>query len=955
MQMTSGRLMKLLLWSVVSLATALTNLLAAGPDGDIDFREDVKPILNQHCVGCHGGVKQASGVSFIYREAVLGNGKSGRRVVVPGDADASELVRRIRSEDPDERMPPPGEHGGDLSEAERGILERWVAQGAPWEGHWAYEPVKQPEPPESDWGASGLDAFVSQRLEEEGLSPSAEASPAEWLRRASFDLTGLPPSKRLLGEFAPAASPEDYERVVDDLLASEDYGERWAALWLDLARYADTQGYEKDLHRDIWLYRDWVIRAFNDDMPFDEFTVKQLAGDLLPSPTMDDFVATAFHRNTQTNTEGGTDDEEFRMAAIMDRVNTTWTVWQATTFGCVQCHSHPYEPIDHEEYYQFTAFFNQSEDADLNNDFPVLKVPKDRGQFERALQLRSEVQGLRGAVNEPGRQLEDQIAWEPADISEVGGVEAASFSVEGGEVRVGGTVPQGATYELELETGPFTALRVELLPESDDPKTMPEHGQVLSYLRAQAGGEDVVFESVYSKHQSGPFAPSESLRKGAAGGGAHPKIWEPHWLVFVGKEPVNSSGGKWRLFLNQDVRSSTTKGSIMRRFRISISNDPRWLELARESAPQKNALRAAEKALEKIPSHQVPVMLERPPVAARETRLFRRGNFLDKDRIVAPGVPDLLAGQSEQDGRVVSDRLAMARWLVSADNPLTARVLANRLWAALFGKGLVETVEDFGSTGLAPSHPALLDWLAWRLQHAHGWRLKPFLKELVLSATYRQTHAVSADKLSKDPRNRWLSRGPRTRLSAEMVRDQALQVSGLLSKKRLGPSVMPPQPDGVWSVVYSSSKWVTPEGGDRYRRGLYTYWRRTSPYPSFLSFDAPSREVCTARRLATNTPLQALVTMNVPVYVEAAQALAARMLEEGGDRLDSQLRWAYQLVNQRQASPMVVEELRELVRDAERAYGEDAALSEALGATPSTAALVLAANTILNLDVSLTK
>ncbi len=927
---------------------------ASAAETTVDFRRDIRPILNKNCAGCHGGVKQASGVSFIYREAVLGRGKSGAFVVVPGQPEASGLIKRITSSDPDERMPPPDDHPEGLSEEAIAKLTAWVEQGAVWEDHWAYEAPRVAELPEvarAGWARFGVDRFIQARLESESLAPGPEASPEQWLRRVHFDLTGVPPTLEQLDEFLSQPSEEAYERVVDGLLESKAYGERWAALWLDLARYADTQGYEKDLHRDIWLYRDWVIRAFNEDMPFDEFTVKQLAGDLLPNASLDDLVATAFHRNTQTNTEGGTDDEEFRMAAVIDRVNTTWTVWQATTFGCVQCHSHPYEPFKQEEFYRFLAFFNNSEDADLDNDFPRLQVPKERSQHARARDLQSKIEALRSGLNAPGKFLEAEVAWQPVSIHGVSGVPEAVFDVdaEGAEVLVGGTVPQGATYVVEATAKPFTAIRIELLPESDDPSQMPEHGQVLSHFRVEAEGEEIELETVYSERLAGPFDPQESLRKGAAGGGAHPKIWEPVWLVAVAGKRENPSGGRLHFHLNQDVRSSTTKGSIIRRFRLATTDDPRWTRLSAERDDQ--PLERLRKELKEIESSRLPVMRERSPEATRETRIFRRGNFMDKDRVVARGFPASL----HQSDETTLDRLSMARWIVAPDNPLTARVLVNRLWASLFGRGLVETLEDFGSTGTRPSHPALLDWLALRLQNEHGWHLKPFLRELTLSATYRQDHAIAPEVLARDPENRLLSRGPRTRLTAEMFRDQALGVAGLLSPKMYGRSVMPPQPDGVWSVVYSNSKWVTPEGEDRYRRGLYTYWRRTSPYPSFLSFDAPSREVCTARRIATNTPLQALVALNDPVYIEAAQSLARRMLQHGGETLSSQLQLGYRLVTQREPGAKILDRLLALVQDAERSYRADPESSKAMAGTPREAALTLAANTILNLDAALTK
>ncbi|HZJ13683.1 MAG TPA: DUF1553 domain-containing protein, partial [Chthoniobacteraceae bacterium] len=450
------------------------------------------------------------------------------------------------------------------------------------------------------------------------------------------------------------------------------------------------------------------------------------------------------------------------------------------------------------------------------------------------------------------------------------------------------------------------------------------------------------------------FDPEESLKPGAAGGGAFPKLFGPRWLVFVPKEPVKvPPGAALRLHLKHEIQDAETKGSILYHFKLATTANPAWTQLV--NAPERAELRKqwseARKKRDAIPGASTLVMEERPDDARRETRLFVRGNFLAKDKVVAAGVPDIFP--QLPPGR--SDRLALARWLVSPENPLTARVFVNRIWAELFGLGIVETLEDFGSTGLAPSHPALLDFLALRFQNEQRWSLKTLLRELVLSATYSQDHRATPELLAKDPRNRLLARGPRTRLSAEMVRDQALAAAGFLSPKIGGPPVMPPQPEGVWQIVYNGSKWETPKGEDRYRRGLYTYWRRTSPYPSFMTFDASSREVCTARRVVTNTPLQALVTLNDPVYFEAAQALARRMKSEGGDSAEARIAWALRTVASIEPNAADVARLVRLHADALAGYQTNEALAAKAGGDAETAALTLAASTILNFDEALTK
>ena len=931
--------------------------------GEVRFAEHIKPIFNSKCIACHGGVKRAGGVSYISEAGATGEAKSGKRPIVPGDLGASELIRRVQTDDPDERMPPPDEHPEGLSTQEVELLKTWIAQGAAWEGHWAYRsPVMPPIPEVTDrrW-QDGLDRFVYARLKEEGLAPSPEAERSQWLRRVTFDLTGLPPTANELREFEMDPDGLAFETVVDRLLGSPAFGERWAAMWLDLARYADSQGYEKDNHRNMWAYRDWVIRALNDDMPFDQFTIAQLAGNLKPEPTLNDIIATGFHRNTQTNTEGGTDDEEFRVAAVIDRVNTTWTVWQGVTFGCVQCHNHPYEPFNNREFYRFVSYFNNTEDCDIHSDFPTVSVPAKLEDYSRARELDHQIQTRRASLNRMGLKLAGDAAWFDLKVEEVAGPESVAFDVTGGEVVVGGTVPHGTTYDVEIAESPgkLTALAVRILPKTTDPAKLPEYGSVLSHFRAEVHDADgstkeVVFTDVISSALFGPHDPEDSLKESAPGGGSFPRLDEPVSLIFVPEELITiAAGDRLHLFLKQDIRNAETKGAVIRRFQIRACDDDRWTRFAalESRVTSRSEIAALRKQREAIPAATTtPVLAERPESASRETRIFRRGNFLDKDELVSAGVPSIL-----RPSEPVDDRLAMAKWLVSAENPLTARVFVNRVWAELYGLGIVETLEDFGSTGMPPTHPELLDFLAVSFQDEHGWRLKRLLRELVLSATYRQDHSASVELAGRDRSNRLLARGPRTRLSAEMIRDQALAISGLLSNKMFGPSVMPPQPDGVWSVVYSGVQWKTAEGDDRHRRGLYTYWRRTSPYPSFMTFDAPSREVCTARRMATNTPLQALVTMNDPVYIEAAQGLGTKLLRDGGDDISARLRFGYRLVTQSEANAATIEILQNLYDAAVSEYRKSPEEATDLGESAEAAALVLVANALLNLDAALTK
>ena len=833
------------LLSVAGLGAALLAVLLIGwgcGDGDaqaeVDFNRDIRPILNERCILCHGGVRRKGGLSLSFRSEAIDTTESGKRAIVPGDPGASEMMRRITLHDPDERMP---QEDDPLSPEDVKKLRRWIAEGALWDDHWAYvEPVAQDLPAVSDpsWPINGIDDFILARLDREGLTPSPRADCPTLLRRVSLDLVGLPPTLAEVETTCSDPAPDAYARFVDRLLASPPYGERWAAMWLDLARYADSQGYEKDSYRSIWRYRDWVIDAFNRDLPFDRFTIEQLAGDLLPHPTEEQRIATAFHRNTMTYAEGGTDDEEHRVAAVIDRVNTTWEVWQGTSFGCVQCHSHPYDPFRQEEYYSFFAFFNHTADWDQDHERPTLSMfPEDQQDAGRALlnEIQEIEQQMIAAVSTPA-MVEARRDWEgrlddPAVVGKVNG-----------------------TWQNEV-------LRIVRTPETERDDAQR------AFIR----------------------------------------------FVFAETNPDLDSLRK-----------------------------------------QRRATREKVRALKPITT---PVMQEAPEGKRRKTYVFERGNFLVRGEEVHPGVPGAMPPMPEDAPK---NRLGMAQWLVSPENPLTARVMVNRFWEQLFGTGIVETLEDFGTQGLPPSHAALLDWLALQFVHEHQWSVKQLLKQIVTSATYRQTSRVTPVLLERDLQNRLLARGPRVRLSAEQLRDQALAVSGLLSTKMHGPSVMPSQPPGIWRSPYSGAQWETSDGEDRHRRGIYTYWRRTSPYPSMVIFDSPSREFCVSRRIRTNTPLQALITLNDPVYVEAARALARRMIEHGGEALDDRLRTGYALALAHDPEPAKLAVLRDFYEQAASYYRENpddgaalAAMDDLVG--EEMAALTAVANVILNLDEFITK
>lgn len=939
----------------------------------VSFNEHIRPIFAKHCVACHGGVKQASGISLIYRDKALAEGDSGMRAIVPGDVEESYLVERIADPDPDYRMPP-AEHGSALSDREISLVKQWVAEGAKWEEHWSFVPPRPQELPttRAKWGNNRIDSFVLARLEAEGLAPSPAAEKSEWLRRVTFDLVGVPPTAQQHDAFLADDSPEAYERVVERLLASPKFGERWAAMWLDLARYSDTMGFEKDPHRDIWPYRDWLIRALNDDMPYNQFLIKQLAGDLLPEATMDDRVAAAFHRNTQTNTEGGTDDEEFRTAAVLDRVNTTWQVFGGLTFGCTQCHSHPYDPIENQEYYQFVAVFNTTRDWDRDEETPRLRVPKNQEDWEQANELDRRISQLKQQLHAAGLPLaEDSNQWKSLSIEHALSTGETKLKVRDDPNRAGneyvtqGTVTAGSVFTIDLVPGDvqrLTAIRIDSLPmDLEEALRNPEAGFAVTRLRAwvvtpgKTPPREVSFYLAMCDEADPILDPAASLKDNNDGWGVYPKLDRPRWAVFVPSQPVElPEDARIRLQLKQNRSATGMIAQVMNRGRFAVSASQAWTNLLAdpEFRQLEDKLAAAERERAAIASVSMPAIEEQAQQSHRHTYLFERGNWLSKGDEVQPGVPAVFPA-IETDEAV--DRLDVARWFASTEHPLTARVLVNRFWEQLFGTGIVETVGDFGTSGILPSHPQLLDDLAARFQHEMSWSTKQLLREIVLSATYRQSSQAGAELAKLDPRNRLLARGPRLRLTAEMVRDQALMLSGKASDKMFGPSVMPPQPDGIWRSVYSGAQWVTAKGEDRYRRAIYTYWKRTSPYPSMMTFDAPSREVCSVRRIATNTPLQPLVTMNDPVFVECAQGFAERMAAEGGSTPREQIAWALEQATGDAPRAAAVTAMTALYDDALQSF--DAANEEmaALGSTPESYALTIVASAVMNLDDVITR
>lgn len=1063
----------------VAVLGMMSVLAGAAPEAPVpDFNRDIRRVLSENCFQCHGPDSAAKkGGRKVLRLDVAESALSQQGehpAIVPGHPERSELIRRIGSQNPDDRMPPP-DSGKTLTPEQMALLSRWIAGGAPYSKHWSYAPPQRPALPvvhQAGWPRNAVDRFILSRLEKEGLPPAPEAEPAALSRRVSLDLTGLPPTLDEADEFLGDRSPDAYERLVDRLLRKEAYGEHWARLWLDQARYADSSGYADDPARTIWAYRDYVIRSFNSNKPFDRFTVEQLAGDLLPNASDEEKTATSFHRNTLTNNEGGTNDEEYRNVAIVDRVNTTLSVWMGTTIACAQCHNHKYDPITQEEYFRLFAILNNTADADRGDESPVHPLfteeqRRQRAEWEGELAqletiLKTRTPELSAAQGEWERSMAGDPTWEVSRAMRVTSKAGSTTeAVDDGSVRIerGGKTD---TYSLDVpvaDGAPFTGIRVEALPDERPPGRgvghadgsfvltrvraavvpdaasapaarfvrieLPGKERILSLAEVQVfqgtnnlaragearqsstayngparlaidGNTDGEFEkaksTTHTETTSDPWweldlgserrvdrlvvwnrtdaasdrlkdfrvvlldegrktvweqtvatVPSPnweaapdgsrpvSFRFAAAdfsaegfgpglvldnpdpaqrGWSVFPRLGEPHALTLVPTMPLQAGAGS-RLVLTLE-QNSRQDYATLGRLRVSLTRDVRIPEIARippavlaalrveperrsegqrdEIArhyltvapalqPRRDRLAALQKSLSELkPYTTVPVLQELSGDQRRTTRVQRRGNFLDLGSEVSPGFPAALNPSPEGP----ADRLALARWIVDPRNPLTARVTVNRLWESVFGIGLVRTSEEFGSQGDPPSHPELLDWLAVELVES-GWDLQHLLRLMVTSATYRQSSRVTPELAASDPDNRLLARGPRFRLSAEMIRDQALAAGGLLSPKRYGPPVKPLQPRlGLSAAFGSGTDWETSMGEDRYRRAIYTTWRRSNPYPSMATFDAPNREVCLVRRERSNTPLQALVTLNDPVYIEAAQALAARMMTAGG-------------------------------------------------------------------------
>ncbi len=1021
-----------------ALAAALGGFCMLAPSSvaaPVDFAKEIEPILIKRCSECHGPDKQKADLRLDSRVAALKAAKSGKVALVPGQSAASEILHRVTAADPDEVMPPKGEH---LTEQQIASLRRWIDDGAVWpeidpRKHWSFQRPVHPEPPsvkDAPWVHNDLDRFILARLEKEGLRPQTEADRPTLVRRLSLDLTGLPPTWAEVENFVNDASPNAYERLVDRLLASPHYGEHMARGWLDLARYADSNGYQVDLARSVWPYREWVINAFNRNQPFDQFTIDQLAGDLLPHPTLEQKIATGFNRNTKLNDEGGGDAEEYRVKAVKDRVATVGSAWLGLTLNCAECHTHKYDPITHDEYYKFYAFFNNTTDAGNYSPAPNVEVPKpDLSQTENYLHSRLE-QTKRDLATAEAKLPVEQAKWEKTvakkgdvwrvlnlkDVSSTGG--SSYTNLPDGSVLGTGVNPIYDTITISAETDltGITAVLLEVLPDPSLPKNGPGRwgasgnfildefafsAAPLSKSVSTPADTNLFFVKATADWEQQYYRAEHAIdRNPKTGWAIGPQFGQRHFLIAEVKDPAGYPGGSRLTFRFDHYHGNS---HCIGRFRLSVTSekDPaaRWPVPAdiRQLVAKPAAQRTPEQAKQLTAHYRTAspvirglerercrleertkelaaqkfttlVVQERSEPQPRTTYVHLRGDFLSKGNEVTAGVPAVFPPLPEGQP---ANRLALAKWLVDPANPLTARVTVNRFWEHAFGTGLVKTSEDFGRQGEAPSHPELLDWLATEFIRT-GWDVKAMEKLIVMSATYRQSAATDAARQEKDFYNRLLSHGPRFRMDAEMIRDHALAVSGLLNPKLGGPSVYPVQVPNLWKEIgflrpeIGMDEWPVSEGPDLYRRAIYTFWRRVCTYPTFATFDAPSREVCVARRPRTNTPLQALAALNEPTLLEAARVFAQRVLTEGGRDDTARLNFAFHTCLGRAPTKTERDRLLALLTQQTKEFRNDPTAATTfinVGSAdrPVTlearklAAWMMLANVLFNLDETLTK
>ena len=1005
----------------------------------VDYTRDVRPILSQACFKCHGPDSQTRQAQLrLDSYEGLISAERGTPALVPGDAEHSELMRRILSVDPDERMPPPGSQLEVTAEQQQ-VLRRWIEQGAAWEEHWSFLPPQRPEIPQvqrPEWCRNEIDRFILQRLEQVDLVPAQEAEPHMLLRRLYLDLIGLPPTVAEADDWLARVWPVSadggarrldeaaYHQLVDSLLDSPHYGERWGRRWLDLARYADSNGYEKDRERSIWPYRDWVVDALNRDLPFDQFTIEQLAGDMLPEATVQQRIATGFHRNSMLNEEGGIDPLEFRFHAMTDRVATTGTTWLGMTLGCCQCHTHKYDPISHTEYFQLMALLN-------NADEPMLELPQlfTEGDWERVWQSnRQQATELLSQLPErwplpestpetpEARRAAFQQAYAQWLATERGNavewkyiqpLKATSnlpiLTIEADHsIFASGDTAKRDDYVIELaaQAQPMTALRLEALP---DPR-LPARGPGSTYYEGTLGdfylveltahtatGQAVEFAEAtetYAKNRFGknPVAAKFTIDGDVqTGWSVDGRQGERHVAVYQLREPLAagqtlvvkltfgrhfaSSLGRFR-FSGTAAPHTTAARTFDSEVERLLMLQPAELTVEQDELLQREfCLLAPELATESAKIRQLLappelpttlVLAERPAAHPRPTFRHHRGEYLQPAEEVQPGVPAIFSFAKTPP----RDRLSFAKWLVHEQHPLTARVAVNRLWGTLFGTGIVATEQDFGLQGEAPSHPELLDWLAWQFVHVDGWSQKQMLRRVVSSRTYRQSSAVNPAARAIDPQNRWLSYAPRFRVEAEILRDSLLTAAGLLNRRLGGPPVRPPQAAGITEVAFGSPRWEVATGEDRYRRSLYTFVKRTAPFAMTATFDAPSGEACIAQRTRSNSPLQALTLLNDVMLLEFARAAgkghAQVMTQSAEKQLRDELQSLFREVLVRPASETELQWLVSFWEEQRQHFASQPALAEELVGEavvdlPQAAAWVATARGLFALDETQTR
>jgi len=990
----------------------------------IDFNRDIRPIFSEHCFTCHGPDtnKRKAGLRLDEKESAFGKAESGEVPITPGAPEKSEVMRRITTEDRDDVMPPPKEHKK-LKPAQVEMLRSWIQAGAKWDGHWAFQPVKAVAVPESakarGQGLKPIDAFIAARLEKEALWFSPEAEKTALIRRVSLGLTGLPPTIGEVDDFLQDAGANAYEKVVDRLLASPHFGERMAVPWLDLSRYGDTSGYHNDSLRDMWLWREWVIKAFNANMPFSEFTIAQLAGDLLPGATIDQQVASGFHRNVMTSDEGGLIEEEYLNLYVVDRVATTGTAWLGLTVACAQCHDHKYDPLKQREFYQLYSFFNNVPETGKDgvrdrNPKPFLMVASAE-QKERLTKFDAEIGAAQKDEQEIAKTLDvKQAEWEkqaaakgrptepggpwvkfPLD-ADGGGLSDSGQKVEGeikGEssfaegaaeksfrVEAKGWIEYGDKFGFERDQAFTAAAWLRLKPQGGSPFGKMEQGGATRGWGVEFHGTKPSFHLIHQWPNNAIHVQAEAdLPKDAfvhfavsydgSGKGAGVKMYVNGALVKssvrvdtltdtiktdtpfgVGRrgnagQPFTGRVDDLRIYgrklgdtevevvalgesptlkllaIPAAERSKEQRAQLQKYFRETQAKD--YGEAQKKLAELKKQRGDFEKT---VPNTMVMSEMEKP----RDTFIKVRGQYDLNGEKVSPAAPAFLPALAAQpaDGKRYT-RLDLARWLVAPEQPLTARVNVNRFWKMIFGTGLVRTLNDFGAQGEWPSHPELLDWLA--ADFARDWDIKRALKQMAMSATYRQSAKVTPALLAKDSENRLLARGPRQRLDAEFLRDNALAIAGVLNRQLGGRSIKPSQPAGTWEInEMGGQKYEKSKGADLYRRGLYVYWRRSTVYPSFITLDAPTREFCSAQRARTSTPLQSLVLMNDPVFVEAARAFAQRILKDGGANDAARLRYAWRTALSRSASESETAILAATLEKQLATYASDKAAAAAL-------------------------